>query len=97
MRHLGIHLVEGLCCIYLHKIGGLLPLLEKCLPSAFECLDPPLPFAGKEHLSRCVKINHQIGPGIDVAHAPTVEASGEGLVGLVINGDGEIEQKVPII
>ena len=60
LGHLGIHYVERLGGIDLDKIGDVLSLANKSLPSACQVLQGRLPFAGKKPFRWRIEVENQV-------------------------------------
>ncbi len=96
LGHLGIHYVERLGGIDLDKIGDVLSLANKSLPSACQVLQGRLPFAGKKHFCWRIEVENEVRLGIERGQAPTVEPFAERLI---LNDivEGKIEEEMPIV
>ena len=94
--HLGIHYVERLGGIDVYKIGHVLSLANKRLPSACEVLQGRLPFAGKKHFCWRIKVENQVRLGIERGQAPAVQPFAEWLILNDIVA-GKIKEEMPIV
>ncbi len=96
--HLGIHYVERLGGIDVDKIGDVLSLANKRLPSPCQVLQGrlPPPFAGKKHFCWRIEVENQVRGGIERGQAPAVQPFAERLI---LNDivEGKIEEEMPIV
>jgi len=94
--YLGIHYAERLGGIDVDKIGHVLSLANKRLPSACEVLQGRLPFAGKKHFCWRIEVENQVRLRIKGGQAPAVQPFAERLI---LNDivEGKIEEEMPIV